>query len=247
MFGELYYFVMIIIILESSLDHRTRVAQLRKEKMRLHLMESALELLCTTDCSHSLLINDFITFAGVSRGTFYNYFLSTNDLFNDIIIQLSDEVLEIIEPLIRNNENPLSRIYIATDMYLKTVAKYPLWGNLLTNAGSRSTIRGKNISLNFTRDLKLAIEKKLVVVEDIRVSRDIFLGSIYYSLETILSEKVDNNYINIVMNQILKNLGVSHDNIEYLTSLDTSLNIKISSSLFSILEKYKEINNSITH
>lgn len=247
MVEKIYYFVMTIITMESNLDHRTRVAQSRKEKMRLHLMESALELLCTTDGNQSLLINDFIEFAGVSRGTFYNYFLSTNDLFNDITIQLSDEVLEIIEPLIRNNENPLSRIYIATGMYLKTVTKYPIWGNLLTNSGSRSTIRGKNISSNFTRDLKLAIEKNLVIVEDIRVSRDIFLGSIYYSLETILTEKIDDNYLNIVMNQILKNIGVSQENIEDLILLDTRLNIKTSSPLFSILEKYKETNNSTTH
>lgn len=229
------------------MDHRTRVAQLRKEKMRLHLMESALELLCTTKCSHSLLINDFITFAGVSRGTFYNYFLSTNDLFNDITTQLSDEALEIIEPLIKHNENPLARIYMATSMYLTTVIKYPIWGDLLTNAGSRSTIRGKSIRANLTRDLELAIEKNLVIVEDIRVTRDIFLGATYYSLETILSEKVDNNYLKIVMNQIFKNLGVSQENIDYLNSLDTRLNIKTSSPLFSILEKYKETNNSTTH
>lgn len=225
------------------MDHRTRVAQIRKEKMRLHLMESALELLCTTNCRHSLLINDFIIFADVSRGTFYNYFLSTNDLFNDITTQLSNEALETIEPLIRHNENPLARIYMATSMYLATVIKYPIWGDLLTNTGSKSTIRGKNIRANLTRDLELAIEKNLVIVEDIRVTRDIFLGSTYYSLETILSEKVDNNYINIVINQIFKNLGVSQENIDYLNSLDTKLNIKTSSPLFSILEKYKETNN----
>ena len=60
-------------------DHRVRVGAERREKTRLKLLESAL-LVFTEKGLDNVVIDGFIAAAGVSRGTFYNHFRTTNEL-----------------------------------------------------------------------------------------------------------------------------------------------------------------------
>ena len=167
--------------------------------MKNHLMVSAIDLYGQTPVDQSLLIDDYVKHAGVSRGTFYNYFTSTNELLTEIAMHMSDEVLDIIEPIISQLDHPLERIMLATKLYLRSAIRFPIWGQLITSVGPKFTIRGRNISQYLARDLKKAHDLNLITIRDYRVSRDIFLGSAYYSLETILMETVDQNYFNLVI------------------------------------------------
>lgn len=218
------------------MDHRSRVGLEKKQKMKNHLMLSSLDLYCQAPAEQNLLIDDFVKHAGVSRGTFYNYFTSTNDLLTEIAMQMSDEVLDIIEPIILQYDHPVERIMLATKLYLRSAIRYPIWGQLITSIGPKFTIRGRNISLYLTRDLKKADDLALITIKDYRVSRDIFLGSAYYSMETILTETVGQDYLNLVMESMFINLGITQDEVNRLMSLTLPSEIAIETPYFSLLK-----------
>lgn len=202
-------------------------------------MVSAIDLYGQTPVDQSLLIDDYVKHAGVSRGTFYNYFTSTNELLTEIAMHMSDEVLDIIEPIISQLDHPLERIMLATKLYLRSAIRFPIWGQLITSVGPKFTIRGRNISQYLARDLKKAHDLNLITIRDYRVSRDIFLGSAYYSLETILMETVDQNYFNLVIETIFVNLGLSQDEVQRLMDLPVPSEIDIQTPFFTILASQK--------
>lgn len=221
------------------MNHRSRVGLEKKQKMKNHLMVSAIDLYGQTPVDQSLLIDDYVKHAGVSRGTFYNYFTSTNELLTEIAMHMSDEVLDIIEPIISQLDHPLERIMLATKLYLRSAIRFPIWGQLITSVGPKFTIRGRNISQYLARDLKKAHDLNLITIRDYRVSRDIFLGSAYYSLETILMETVDQNYFNLVIETIFVNLGLSQDEVQRLMDLPVPSEIDIQTPFFTILASQK--------
>ncbi len=71
-------------------DHRTRVAAARGARMHHKLVESALLVFAEKGVDASV-IEDVIAAADVSRGTFYNYFRTTGELFAAAIQELGNE------------------------------------------------------------------------------------------------------------------------------------------------------------
>ena len=74
-------------------DHRPRVAAERRARMRRKLVESALFVFAEKGVDASV-IEDVIAAAGVSRGTFYNYFRTNAELLAAAINELGNEVVD---------------------------------------------------------------------------------------------------------------------------------------------------------
>ncbi len=220
-------------------NHHHKVALEKKQKMKSHLMLSALDLYCQSSPEKVLVIDDFVKYAGVSRGTFYNYFLSTNELLTEISMNMSDEVLEIIEPIIAVLNHPIERVTIATRLYLRSAMHYPVWGRLITSVGPRYVVRDRNVAKFLTRDLKKADELGHIKIEDYRVTRDMFLGSVYYSLETMLTETVDQHYLGLVIKTLLGHLGIQQNEVQRLYQLELPSEIEITTPFFTILKQHQ--------
>ena len=75
-------------------DHRPRVAAERRTRMRRKLVESALFVFAEKGVDASV-IEDVIAAAGVSRGTFYNYFRTNGELLAAAIDELGNEVVDV--------------------------------------------------------------------------------------------------------------------------------------------------------
>jgi AcrR family transcriptional regulator len=137
---------------------------------------------------------DFIAAAGVSRGTFYNHFKTAGDLLLSLSSNMSDEVLEVIDPIVLTLDNPVHRFSAGVRLYMQMAYKYPLWGDFLRRVGTRIATRGQLIEIYLTRDLTSALDKNLIKVENVLIARDIVLGSIFYGIETMQTENMPKNY-----------------------------------------------------
>ena len=82
--------------LPVAIDHRPRVAAERRARMRRKLVESALLVFAEKGVDASV-IEDVIAAAGVSRGSFYNYFRTNAELLVAAIQALGNEVVDLIE------------------------------------------------------------------------------------------------------------------------------------------------------
>ncbi|WP_144139374.1 TetR/AcrR family transcriptional regulator [Paraburkholderia sp. BCC1884] len=196
--------------LEPVENHRTRVGALRREKTRNRLIESALGVFAEKG-PDAPLIDDFIAAAGVARGTFYNYFRTTAELLSAVAGESSDEVLAVIDPLVREIDDPAQRVAVGSRLYMRMAFRYPLWGAFITRLGTKRGSRGRLLDEYLTRDLKLAIEQGRFHVADVVVARDITLGSIRYGIETLLSEAAPADYTEQSMYALLQAFGIAAD------------------------------------
>lgn len=114
-------------------DHRTRTGALRREQTRRKLLAAALAVFAEKG-PESTLIEDVIAAAGVARGTFYNYFDTTQALLDAVTAELSDRVLERIDEVVLGIEDPLQRLATGCLLYMHAGVDVP---NLNYNTNAR--------------------------------------------------------------------------------------------------------------
>ena len=220
-------------------DHRVRVGAERREKTRLKLLESALPVF-TEKGLDNVVIDDFIAAAGVSRGTFYNHFRTTNELLLALATGMSDEVLQIVDPLVLGFDDPVQRFSAGTRMYMQMALRYPLWGNFITRVGTRIASRGQLIDANLSRDLQLAIKLGRIRVDSVLVARDIVLGSIFYGIETMLIEPTRDHHPENIMQCVLIGLGLDIGEAQTIAFMPLPESGAVQGPIFSRLRPVKK-------
>jgi len=188
-------------------NHRTRVGLERREKTRALLIKSAVGIFATKGPDLPV-IDDFIAAAGVARGTFYNYFKTTSELLAAVTGEMSDEVLSILDPEVLKFDDPAVRICMGTKLYVHMATRYPIWGTFLTRIGSQHAVRGKLLDVYLTRDVELGIATKRFTVANALVTRDIILGSIFFGIETLLTEPSHVHHIEDMLYTVLHGMGL---------------------------------------
>ena len=225
-------------------DHRVRVGAERREKTRLRLLETALNVFIEKGPDQAVT-EDFISAAGVSRGTFYNHFKTASDLLLDLATDMSDEALGVVDPLVLNCKNPVERFATGTRLYMQIAYRYPLWGQFLRRVGTRIATRGQLIETYLTRDLSDAIKKKLIKEQNLLVARDIVLGSIFYGIETMATEETVEHHPEHIIRCVLIGLGVSVKEAERISAMPLQAPGEMNGAIFSKLEKRKTVKKQL--
>ena len=216
-------------------DHRVRVGAQRREKTRLKLLECALGVLDKKG-PDAAVIEDFIAAAGVSRGTFYNHFNTANELLLGLATIMSDEVLATIDPLVLTCVHPVERFSTGTRLYMQMATRYPLWGSFLSRVGTRIATRGQLIEKYLTRDLTSALSEGLIQVDDVLVARDMVLGSIFYGIETMVTEPTHADHPQHLMKAILKGLCVPEEQAQAIAFMPLPTPGPLEGPIFSKLQ-----------
>lgn len=188
-------------------NHRTMVGLSRRSKMRNHLLKSALDLYIHQSTTE-VMIDDLIRHANVARGTFYNYFKTTHELNIALTGEMSDEILNIIDPYLLHYSNSLERMSMGLRLYIFATCKYPIWGKLLTNMGPHHTVRDRKIDEYVSRDLNLAMQQNLIPKDNVQVLKDLILGAVYYAIESIQHNQTADDYVSQVLEKLMIIIGL---------------------------------------
>lgn len=181
------------------------------------------------------VIDDLIAVAGVARGTFYNHFKTTNELLRELVTCMSDEVLGVIDPMVLQHDNPVERFASGTRLYMRLALRYPQWGHLMTQAGSRVAARGQLIDIYVTRDLRTATEGRLLRVPDVDVARDMVVGAIFYGIETMLAQPTRSSHAEHLIEHVLIGLGLSVQEAARVAHMPLHLPAKVTGPIFDNL------------
>jgi AcrR family transcriptional regulator len=224
---------------EEIEDYRLLVGAQRREKTRIKLLETALTVF-NTKGPDLAVTEDFIVAAGISRGTFYNHFKTASDLLLALSSDMSDEVLQVIDPIVLTLDNPVHRFSAGVRLYMQMAYRYPLWGDFLRRVGTRIATRGQLIETYLTRDLRSSLDQHLINVDNVLIARDIVLGSIFYGIETMLIENMPNDYPEKVMFHVLVGLGVKKSEAKKIAFMELPLPNKVEGHIFSRLQQRRK-------
>ncbi|WP_010139124.1 TetR/AcrR family transcriptional regulator [Oceanicola sp. S124] len=117
-----------------SQDHRSKVAAERREKMRRRLVEAAVAVFATKP-QGDVVIEDIVARAEVSRGTFYKYFDSLDELLVLVKMTIAQEVMTMVASQERSSNDPAAALAHDIKCFVLTVRRYRTIGRFSANMG----------------------------------------------------------------------------------------------------------------
>lgn len=203
--------------IEPSENHRTRVGAQRREKARARLLESAL-LVFSRKGPEAAVIDEVIALAGMSRGSFYNYFRTNEELLEAAVEAITNELLCLIDPLVQLCEDPVVRIACGTRLLLQTVRQYPLLGAFLSRL-HWPTAGDNLVGIAFLgRDIEVGFTQKRFACSQ-RVAFDLVVGAMFGAVGSLVRGGLPDDYPEQIVEALLRGLGIDEQETARLVSL----------------------------
>jgi len=198
-------------------DHRPRVAAERRERMRARLLASAMRLVAEKGPT-ATSIDDVISAAEVSRGTFYKYFPSPDALVRELAIEIANELIGMAEPVVLSYEDPAERVSSGIRLVARLAIDHPLAATFLVRLGWPDA-RGPNMLLDFVkRDLSEGIRQGRFTRMPIALALNIVAGAVLGATHCMLEPGCDGDFAEQSAAAALRGLGLDAESAERIAN-----------------------------
>lgn len=197
---------------------RQRAAADRRSRMRARLMESALVVFGQRGVEASV-IDDITAVAGVSRGTFYNYFQSNEDALRSVAIAAANEMMEGVASVVLQFDDGARRTSAGVRSWIRLVAEHPQLAAFFRRAGLYVLEQNTRVRVDMPRDLLLGMQSGQFTIAEIELGFVIVGGTVLAAINSIVLGDAPDNYDQIVSERILMALGVAADDAREIATL----------------------------
>lgn len=188
-------------------DHRPRVAAERRERTRSRLIRGALEVFARRGQTPGV-IDEVITAAGVARGTFYNYFRTQEALWAGVAEAVSNEIVQVIDPLVLGHRDPAARLAAGLRYALQLAKAYPLFAGFVIRGGPDAIHQGGQATRNLMRDIEAGIAAERFAALPAVLVRDLVFGPIVAAFASVQATDTPEDYPELFAQAVLQALGV---------------------------------------
>jgi AcrR family transcriptional regulator len=192
--------------METS-NHRHRVAAERREKMRVRLLASAMQLVANKGPG-AFSIDDVIQAAEVSRGTFYKYFPSPDALLRDLAVEFANALIQMAEPVVVEFKDPAERVSCGMRLVSRLAIDHPMAAACLARLGWPDP-GGSNLLLAFvTRDLEEGFHRKRFRPMPLALALNIVTGAVLGATHSMLTPGCETDFAELTAAAALRALGL---------------------------------------
>lgn len=189
-------------------DHRPRVGAQRRGRMRARLVQGALQVFAERGIDASV-IDDLIRTAGVSRGTFYNYFRTNEELLVAVSGALSDELMRLVDPVVREERDPAARIATGIRLFFELFRANPHLCAFMARGGMR-VLSGNNLVSDYLpRDLRDGMTAGRFNIGSVALGFDLVAGTVLAAAYRLLQGDVDQEYPADLVKAVMIALGLN--------------------------------------
>lgn len=236
-------------------NHQKRAGVERRERTRALLIRSAIDVFARLG-PDAPVVDDFIAAAGVARGTFYNYFKTAHELLAAVTEELNEEVLGMVDPQVLRYDDPAVRFCVGTRLYAHFALRYPVWGAFLTRIGPAHAVRGRRMDRYLMRDLELGLATgrfragagagagagaaARAGAGSALVVRDMILGSLFFGIETLLTEGGGEQHIEDMLFTILQGIGLPAEEARDIAYMPLPAIGPVASPVFATLQTVQD-------
>ena len=179
----------------------------RREATRARIIEATSRLIGHQH-GLSVRIEEICARAGISRGTFYNYFQSIDDLFVALSADLTHDFNRIVLDCILKFESFARQTYAAQYYYLERAASDPEWGWIMVHISAYGPIFGEETSQAALVSIEQGIANGEYDISDPVFGRDLALGTCLAAINTQLRQASPACRPGDAARYILRGLGV---------------------------------------
>lgn len=202
-----------------NLERRAEIGLEKRTRTREVILAAAFELLGRQN-GRSTRIEEICDRAGVSRGTYYNYFSGMDELFDALSYDISHAFNAAVIGAIETLPSSSLRVASALRYYLHRARRDPSWGWAMVNISATGPIFGSETLRHATESVQQGIDAGEFRLPDTIIGRDLMIGTIFASMITILKEPKPPEYPEMVVRQILSAFGVPKPVIRHCLTID---------------------------
>lgn len=188
-------------------DHRVRVAADRREKMRARLIESAMLVFARQGLEGSV-IDEVITTAEVSRGTFYHYFRTNEELLAAVAEEVGNQLLQVVDPVIREMPDPALRVACGIRLALRVAHAHPHLAGFMVRVGPPAFGAQSLATVYLPRDIEAGIASGRFAAMPPRLAFDLITGPVLAAFHTLCTDAWPRDYPERLAQAVLMSLGV---------------------------------------
>jgi AcrR family transcriptional regulator len=188
---------------------RAQIGRAKRARTRKELVTAAFSVFAEKGFD-APVVADFIAAGAVSRGTFYNYFQTREEILAAVADELAREINALILPVLSDLQDPAERVAASARCFIGMAAADPVRGAILLRmipiVGGPLNEQMRRHAVAMFRE---GVSSGRLKVESIQAAHDIGLGMIAMVVRTILGKRhVPANYTQMTVAMYLRCLGI---------------------------------------
>jgi AcrR family transcriptional regulator len=175
--------------------------------MRARLLASAMALVAANGPG-AVSIDDVVSAAGVSRGTFYKYFDSPEAMVRELAVDIANELIRLAEPVVQRFADPAERVSCGMRLVARLARIHPLAASFLVQLGWPDA-RGPHLLLDFVeRDLAQGLQEGRFLAMPIALGLNIVAGAVLGAANSMLAPDCEADFAEQTAAAALRALGI---------------------------------------
>jgi len=179
----------------------------KRERTRKKILEAAFGLIGNEE-GLTVRIEEICAAAQLSRGTFYNYFTSLEQLFEVLAIELSHDLNRALVSTWDETRGHAEGSNAAIQQYLVYARRDPAWAWAMVHLSAYGPAFGAESWDACYRAIAQGIEAGEFDVPNATVGRDLMTGTVLATVRTMLRSGCDRSQPRIISYHVLRALGV---------------------------------------
>ena len=180
----------------------------KRERTRKTILEAAFGLI-GNEKGLTVRIEEICAAAHISRGTFYNYFTSLEQLFEVLAIELSHDLNRALVSTWDETRSHAEGSNAAIQHYLNYARRDPAWAWAMVHLSAFGPTFGAEAWDACYRSIAKGIEAGEFDVPNATVGRDLMTGTVMATVRTMLQREGGRSQPRVVAYHLLRAFGVA--------------------------------------
>lgn len=201
-----------------DVERRAQIGLEKRARTRAMLLEVTFALL-GREGGLTTRIEEICEAAGVSRGTFYNYFNSVEELYDALSFELNHEFNVKVTDILMQMPTAAERAGSAIRYYLDRAIRDPKWAWAMVHVSASGPIFGADTYKHAQATAEDGIATGEFELTGPNSGRDLQLGATLAAMKTQLTNSPSPSYAASVARHVLRGMGVPKDRVEEIVSM----------------------------
>ena len=203
--------------LRINLAARAATAEARRIRTRDRLLDAA-ESVIADKGTQAASIDDFVGAAGVSRGTFYNYFPTTTALLHALNVRVAGDLNRQLDRMDTSIRDPVVRLAAALHTVVAAYQSNPVRGWVAMHLAASNVPRAHVFEDRFAAIYREAVGLGRFRPVDMTAAWTLSFGAMRMAQRDVVSGAATPAQTTEVITLILAAFGVPHDEAERISA-----------------------------
>jgi AcrR family transcriptional regulator len=178
-----------------------------RARTRALLLDAAVRVFAQKGAGASA-IHEIAAEAGVSNGTFYNYFRTREELLEAASRRLAERLFDEVTARSKGITDAAERVAIGTRRFLAKAREDPTWGAALLRIWASSPVLNVHTSKAVVADLRAGRRRGRLRYESEAAALDLVQGAVLAGIRTVLEGRAGAEHPSHVAALVLRGLSV---------------------------------------